>query len=144
MQRPMKKSILILSLFLISTLSFSQSTSDVEKAVEKLRLSLINPTVGNLKEISSPFLSYGHSSGVVENQDEFIEALVSGASDFRSIELKNQSIIFPNKNTALVRHQLHAQIWDGTKSNPISLGILLVWVKEKGNWKLTARQAFRI
>ncbi|WP_373522508.1 nuclear transport factor 2 family protein [Aquiflexum sp.] len=140
----MKRYLLILSLCLISTISFSQSKSDVENAVEKLRLSLVNPTVENLKEISSTSLTYGHSSGVIENQDEFIEALISGASDFRSIELKDQTIIFPNKNTALVRHKLHAQVWDGTKTNPINLGVLLVWVKEKGKWKLTARQAFRL
>ena len=140
----MKKYLLIVTLCLISNLSFSQSKSEVENAVEKLRLALIDPTVENLKEISSTSLTYGHSSGVIENQDEFIKALVSGASDFRSIDLKDQTIIFPNKNTALVRHQLHGQIWDGTKTNPINLGVLLVWVKEKGKWKLTGRQAFRL
>lgn len=140
----MKKSLLILSLCLISTISFSQSKSEVENAVEKLRLYMIDPTVENLKEVSSPYLTYGHSNGVIENQDEFIEALVSGKSDFRSIDLKDQNITFPNNNTALVRHQLHGQVWDGTKTNPINLGVLLVWVKDKGKWKLTARQAFRL
>lgn len=140
----MKKSLLILTFCLISAISYSQSKSEVENAVEKLRLYLIDPTVDNLKEISSPHLSYGHSSGVIENQAEFIEALVSGKSDFRRITLRDQEIIFPNKNTALVRHKLNGELWDGNKTNPINLGILLVWVKEKGKWKLTARQAFRI
>lgn len=140
----MKKSLLILSLCLISTISFSQSKSQVENKVEKLRLYMIDPTMENLKEISSTSLTYGHSNGLIENQGEFIEALVSGASDFRSIDLKDQTIIFPNKNTALVRHKLHGLVWDGTKTNPVNLGVLLVWVKEKGKWRLTARQAFRL
>ncbi len=105
---------------------------------------MIDPTMENLKEISSTSLTYGHSNGLIENQGEFIEALVSGASDFRSIDLKDQTIIFPNKNTALVRHKLHGLVWDGTKTNPVNLGVLLVWVKEKGKWRLTARQAFKL
>lgn len=139
----MKKTILFFSIFtLFLTAKVTAQTADVEKAVSNLKELLINPTGAGLKAISHPKLTYGHSSGRIENQSEFIEALVSGKSDFKTISLKNQQIEIIGK-TAWVRHELEADIVDGGKPNSIKLKVLLIWVKEKGAWKLLARQAVK-
>jgi hypothetical protein len=137
------KNILFL-LVLCYNFSFAQPEKEVEIAVEKLRMAMIDPTLEGLKSITSTDLSYGHSSGLMENQSEFIEALVSGKSDFKSILLSDQSIVLTGKNIALVRHKLKGETFNAGVVGALNLGVLLVWSKEKGDWKLVARQAFKL
>lgn len=127
----------------LSTFGQSQDEKEVANAVEKFRLALIDPTEKNLSDIADEKLSFGHSSGKIENKAEFIEALVSGKSNFNSIEFKDQSISISG-STALVRHKLHAEITDNGKTANIAIGILLVWVKQKGKWRLLGRQAYKL
>jgi len=115
----------------------------VSAAVESLRKAMIDPDKAVLEKLTLPELSYGHSSGVVQNQTEFIGALTSGTSDFVSIELTGQSISIVN-NTAVVRHYLSAVTNDGGKPGQTKLSILLVWQKQKGDWRLLARQAVKV
>lgn len=139
----MKKNSLLLSIFTILFIAeASAQTVAVEQAVSDLKELLINPTEAGLKAISHPKLTYGHSSGRMENQTEFVEALVSGRSDFKTITLKNQQIEIIGK-TAWVRHELEADIVDGGNPASIKLKVLLIWVKEKNGWKLLARQAVK-
>ena len=138
------KTIGFLVLLFMCNLSFAQSEKEVEAAVEKLRLTMIDPTADGLKSITSKDLSYGHSSGLMENQTEFIEALVSGKSDFKSIVLSDQSIVLSGKSIALVRHKLKGETFNAGVVGALNLGVLLIWSKEKGEWKLVARQGFKL
>lgn len=137
------KTALTTILFLCCTFAFAQADKEVASQVEKLRIALIDPTEANLSEISSANLSYGHSSGKLENQAEFIEALVSGASDFAAVDFQDQTIQV-EKDVAVVRHILAADVLDGGIANSIKIGVILVWQKEKGQWKLLARQAYKL
>lgn len=132
-----------LVLFLCCTVAFAQAEKDVEARVNELRQALIDPTVANLGELTSTDLSYGHSSGKLESQAQFIEALVSGTSDFATIAFEDQTIQVKN-TLAIVRHKLAADIKDGGKASSIKIGVMLVWQKEKGSWKLLARQAYKL
>ena len=137
------KTLLTLAFFIGSFCTFAQTEKDLESQVEKLRLALIDPTEAALKELSSTSLTYGHSSGALENQDQFIEALVSGKSDFATVTFEDQKIMV-EKNIGIVRHYLVADVVEGDKVNPIKIGVMLVWQKEKGSWKLLARQAYKL
>jgi len=115
----------------------------VSAAVEALRRAMIDPDKAALEKLTMPQLSYGHSSGVVQNQAEFIEALTSGKSDFVTIDLTEQSINVVDR-TAIVRHILSATTNDGGKPGQAKISILLVWQKDKGEWRLLARQAVKV
>jgi len=116
---------------------------EVEQATEQLRVLMITPDQKGLENITHEELSYGHSGGKVESRKEFIETLVSGRSDFRKITLKDQKITVAG-TTAVVRHTLEADTFDGGVAGSIRLHIVLVWVKEKAGWKLLARQAVKL
>ncbi|MVM41335.1 DUF4440 domain-containing protein [Spirosoma sp. HMF3257] len=133
------------SLFTVTTDSFAQTKDQeaVGQAVEKLRLLMISPDKAKLEALASDDLSYGHSGGKIENKAAFVEALTSGTSDFVSIELADQSVTVVD-NTALVRHKLMGETLDKGKPGQVKLSVLLVWIKQKGNWKLLARQAVKI
>lgn len=138
-----KKSLLIASLC-ISPWAFAHNHEEeaVAKQVEALRVAMIDGDAKALKQLSSTALSYGHSGGHIEDQQAFIEKIASGKSDFVTMELADQTISISG-DTALVRHNLNADIKDGGVPNTIHLGILLVWQKQAGEWKLLARQAFK-
>src|ERR1700689_5246539 len=111
--------------------------------VEALRKALIDPTKAALDKLTMDELSYGHSSGLVQDKAAFEEALLSGASDFVSIELSDQTMKVVG-NTAWVRHKLSAVTNDGGKPGEAHLSVLLIWLKQKGQWRLLARQAVKI
>ena len=134
---------LIFCCFLHIGFAQSKAEKQVAEAVENLRLAMIDPTQENLSALISNELSYGHSGGKIEDKAAFMEALLSKKSDFVSIELKEQTIQIVG-NVALVRHKLYADIYDNSIANSIKLNILLVWQKQKGSWKLLARQAAKI
>lgn len=134
-------------LFQFSALAQNSSKSKEEMAVasrvETLRQAMIDADGSKLKELTSAALSYGHSSGLVQNQAVFIEKIVNGESDFVTIEFQNQTINITG-NVAIVRHNLAAHTKDGGIDKDIKIGIMLVWQKQKNKWLLIARQAFKL
>lgn len=144
----MKKSLLLM-LVLISfsnwaqTKTVSNEENAVANRVEAFRKALIDPTSATLKELTSIDLSYGHSSGVLQDQTVFIEKLLNGESDFVTIEFQNQTIQI-NGDVAIVRHSLAAHTKDSGVEKDIKIGIMLVWQKQKNKWVLIARQAFKL
>lgn len=145
----MKKYFLLLALVLVSfsnwaqTKAVSKEETAVKNRVESFRKALIDPSESKLKELTSKELSYGHSSGVVQDQKVFIEKLLNGESDFVTIEFQNQSIQVV-ENVAIVRHNLVAHTKDSGVEKDIKIGNVLVWQKQKNKWLLIARQAFKL
>lgn len=136
------------TLLLIVSTSFmvhaqSKDETKVLAAVENMRLALVSGQRDALENIAAADLSYGHSSGKLQNKAAFVEAIANGSSDFVSIEYKNQTVKVIGK-TALVRHELHAKTNDGGKPGEVHLGILLVWQKQGAEWKLLGRQAYKL
>lgn len=130
---------------LVSFSSFAQSKEyrSVLDAVEKLRTAMISGERSALEAIASDSLSYGHSGGKVETRAEFVEGIASGKSDFVTIDLSEQTVSVTN-NVAVVRHTLTATTNDGGKPGNVKIKVLLVWAKEKGQWKMLARQAVKL
>lgn len=96
-----------------------------------------------LSRITDSKLTYGHSNGLLENQQHFIHSLASGESDFETMEITNESIVVRRK-TAVVRHNLTGTIKTDGKSSNVKLSVVLVWSKHQKQWKLLARQAVKI
>lgn len=142
----MKKITLLSIIFcLLATVVMAQdkSVKQVEAAVEQLRLTMIDPNESVLNKLASDKLTYGHSSGKVEDKTAFVQTLVTGKSDFVSVSFTNQTIQVVGA-TAIVRHRLDAATNDGGNPGTVKLDIVLVWVKVKNNWQLLARQAVKV
>jgi hypothetical protein len=139
----------ILAVFLLSTFtaltSFGQNKdiSAVEKALETLRIQMLNPTESGLKSISHLALTYGHSNGRIETQKEFMESFLTGASDFTSLDFSDVKIEIVGK-TAVVRHVLIAESMDkGKQPAKVNIKVMLVFTKDKNGWLLLGRQAVK-
>lgn len=136
----------LIILFLISLSLVSAQTKDeraVTAAVETLNKGILNPDKALLEGIASDGLSYGHSGGKVQNKAEFVEDLLHGTFDFLTVNKLNQKITVSGKN-AIVRHTFTAKAMNAGAPIDLNIGNLLVSRKEGGQWKLLARQAFRL
>lgn len=113
----------------------------VSAAVEALRKAMIAADKSTLEKLTTAELSYGHSSGRLENKAEFIEALASGKSGFSAIELTGQTVNVADK-IAIVRHTFNAT--RRKEGDKVKLYILTVWLQQQDQWKLLARQAAKL
>ena len=122
------------------TLVQTKEAGAVAAAVEDLRKAIIAADRSKLEKLAADELTYGHSSGRLENKAEFVEAIASGSSGFSAIELSDQTVDVVD-NVALVRHTfLGTRLKGGDK---MKLSILTVWLQRQGQWKLLARQALK-
>ncbi|WP_413734109.1 nuclear transport factor 2 family protein [Sodalis sp. RH21] len=142
------KKILGAALFslLMSGTCFAQSadTTAVTKAVETMRQAMVSAKKADLEKVGAPTLSYGHSSGKIQNNAEFVDAIVTGQSQFKTLDLKDQTVQVDG-DVAIVRHILQAKTNDGGKPGEVKIGVMQVWQKNaSGAWKLLARQAYTL
>ena len=140
----MKKIITVVAFLLVGVIGFAQNKQmeEIKSVDESLRLAMISGNREQLMHLTSADLTYGHSSGKIQNQNEFVEQIVSGQSDFVTIDITNEQITL-YKNTAIVRHSLSAETNDGGKAGTVKLYVLLIWVKQNSGWQLAARQAVK-
>ena len=142
----MKKLILISALFLLSFTFVNAQTADeikVTETIETLKKALIDADKAILEKLLHEDLSYGHSSGLIETKAMLIESLVSNNSDFKTIDLTEQTVKVVGK-TAIVRHKLFAETANKGVPSTAKLNVLLIFIELKGEWKLLARQAAKI
>jgi hypothetical protein len=137
-------SALLCCLLGISTLcAQSKDEKDVAARVENLREAMVAANKTALGELSAEQLSYGHSSGLVENKAAFIAEFEKGTSVFTSITLTDQTIQITS-DVAIVRHHFIADTNNNNVPGKADILVLLIWQKQNGQWKLLARQAAKI
>lgn len=140
-----QKVFLLLAMMVTGTLAYSQSSEEkkILKTVEDLRQAMLDGDRKALDAIAADNLSYWHSGGNLEDKSTFIENLATGKSDFVTLDLTDQTINISN-DVAVVHHILTAKTNDGGKSGNVRIGVLLVFQKHQADWKLFARQAFKL
>jgi ketosteroid isomerase-like protein len=137
--------VVIFSLFAVVPSAYAQSADDaaVAQAVETLRKAMLDKDLKLFDAVLSEQLNYGHSAGRIENKAEFIAGSTKPNYRWKSITLSDHS----NKvlgNLAIVRHNMTGESETDGKGNPVKIGLLMVWQKEQGAWRLLARQAYRL
>ena len=120
----------------------SADEAAVAQAVEALRKATFSQEKSQLEALAAEQLSYGHSDGRVQNKAEFIEGVMTRKAIVKSITLSNHTIAVVG-NDAIARHTSASESETDGKATSTKIGILQIWQKQGGNWKLLARQAFR-
>ena len=113
------------------------------KAVDTLRTAMLAADKAQLLALASDKLSYGHSSGKLENKAEYADAIAGKKAVFKTLEFKDQTVAVTG-NTAIVRNTFVSDVEVDGKVTPVKVGVMQVWQKEGEAWKLFARQAFKL
>ena len=140
----MKKLLISIS-FLACHLAQAQSRDEQELI---RRTYLLSHTVFGTKDsltlekLFATNATYGHSHGKIQNRREAIDGAAHNESTYSDTSVTNISVIFDNNDAAIVRYLFKAN--EHTKDGkivPLDFSMMLVWVKEKKEWKLFGRQA---
>ena len=125
-----------------SAVADSADEAAVAQAVEALRKAIFGQEKTQLEALCAEQLSYGHSGGRVENKAEFINGVMTRKAILKSLALSDHTIAIVGTD-AIARHTWASESETDGKPTSTKIGVLQVWQKQGGNWKLLARQAFR-
>ena len=131
--------------FFESTVSQAESSGDagVTQAVDALRKATLAQDKAKLEQLAAAELSYGHSSGVVQSKAEFIDGVMNRKGTVKSIEFPELKVGMAGNN-AVARHLWVSESEMDGKPTSTKIGILSVWTKQDGAWKLLARQGYKL
>jgi ketosteroid isomerase-like protein len=121
----------------------SAEEAAVDKAVEALRKALMEKDKTRLEQLAADQLSYGHSSGKVQTKAEFVDGVMTSKATVKSLTFPELSIAVVG-NAAIARHLYESEMETDGKPTNVKIGALQVWQKQDGNWKLLARQGFKL
>ncbi len=121
----------------------SNEEANLAQAMEALRAAMFARDAKQFEALISENVSYGHSAGRIENKKEFITAALANKSVMKSLTFTDQTIKVTG-DKAVVRNTYNGVSELDGKTNTTKIGVLLVWNKEGGAWKLYARQAYRL
>jgi ketosteroid isomerase-like protein len=131
---------------LISVSAASAQTADeaaVAQAVEAMRKAVISKDRSQFEMLLADQLIYGHSDGRTETKAEYIADATGPRAMWKVIDLTNQTVKVTG-DTAIVRHNYYGEsVREGGKTQTTKIGVVMVWQKQAGQWKLLARQAYR-
>ena len=143
----MKRTFFICSFLFAGIICLAQSRH--EKALIERTYLLSHTVFGSkdsltLEDLFAKKASYGHSGGKVETRAEAVHNISKNKSVYKDTAVSNISVVI-NDDVAIVRHLFKANEnkADGTVT-PLNFTMMLVWVKEKGKWRLAGRQAVKL
>jgi ketosteroid isomerase-like protein len=141
------KKLFILALITISIVSNAQSKKEKE-VIERTYL-LSHTIFGTkdsltLEDLFAKKATYGHSHGNLQTREEAIKGASKNKSYYTDTAVTILKVIIDD-DVAIVRHLFKANEHkaDGTVT-PLNFTMMLVWVKEKGKWRLMGRQAVSV
>ena len=125
-----------------ATWAASPDESAVDNAMNRLSAAMIAGNAQKMKALTADTLTYGHSSGKVQDQAAFIDTIASGQTRYKRIDLSNTVTTVTGDN-AVVRDHFSGTTESAGKLADVDFDVLLVWQKQNGEWKLLARQGYK-
>lgn len=117
--------------------------ASVAQATEAYRKGMLGSDKAALEALCSDHLTYGHSTGRVQDKAEFIADVASGRSKWKFINLNDLHHRVAGNN-AWSRCVFDGENESGGKTNATKFGLLLVWQRQGDAWQLLARQGYKI
>jgi ketosteroid isomerase-like protein len=121
----------------------SADEATVKKAIEELRMAWFNQDKAKLESLTAEQLSYSHSDGRLQDKAKFIDGAMTRKATFKSLEWPELTVQIVGNN-AIVRHLWVSESELDGKVTNTKIGVLQVWQKQDGGWKLLARASWRL
>lgn len=112
----------------------------VLQAMHALSQACLSAGQAELTALTTPALTYSHTDGRIQTREAFIDALVSGQSVFRGIELRNVSVQLAD-DMALVNHHALYTTFNRGEPGTSDVQVSQLWQFDAGAWRLRLRQA---
>jgi ketosteroid isomerase-like protein len=139
----------IIAFILLFTIVAAKAQDKDEKSIIEKTYSLSFTVFGTkdsltLENLFAKTLTYGHSHGKIQTRKEAIDGIIHNQSTYTDTAISGIKVVIED-NTAIARYLFKGKEnkKDGTVV-PLNFSMLLVWIKEKEEWKLFGRQAVSI
>ena len=129
--------------FIRSAHAQSADEATVKNAVEELRLAWLKQDKAKIESLTAEQLSYSHSDARLEDKTKFIDGVMSRKATFKSLEWPELTVQVVGNN-AIVRHLWVSESELDGKVTNTKIGVMQVWQKQDGGWKLLARASWRL
>jgi ketosteroid isomerase-like protein len=139
---------MVAGLLLALWASSSTWADEVEQAVlaaqdKRIALTIAGDLAG-LGAAMSDDLTYTHSNARVETKAEFLEAIRSGQSRYKSMTFDERRVRLHGDATAIVSGTCRVQVTSGGRDIDIKLRFTELYVKQAGVWKMALWQSTRV
>jgi ketosteroid isomerase-like protein len=136
---------LLVSGLLAAVPAFADASDEavVAKSVEAFRVAMVAKDAKAYDALAAPQMTYAHSDGHVETKAQFIANNLAGKSQWASLVFQDTKIQVVD-TAAVVRFNLIGESETDGKKTPIKIGVLMVWQKQSGDWKLLARHSVKL
>ena len=121
----------------------SADEATVKKAVEELRMAWLKQDKAKIESLTAEQLSYSHSDARLEDKTKFIDGVMTRKATFKSLEWPELTVQVVGNN-AVVRHLWVSESELDGKVTNTKIGVMQVWQKQDGGWKLLARSSYRL
>ena len=115
----------------------------VRNAVEELRMAWLKQDKAKIQALIAEQLSYSHSDARLQDKTEFIAGVMSRKGTVKSLEWPELTVQVVGNN-AIVRHLWVSESELDGKVTNTKIGVMQVWQKQDGGWKLLARASWRL
>ncbi|MCX6612029.1 MAG: nuclear transport factor 2 family protein [Acidobacteria bacterium] len=139
----MKTRLLLLALMAGCQMFAASAEDDLKATIEKWKTAVVKKDKATLEKHTSPNVTYSHSNALMENRDQMIAAMISPDMVYKSMDMTETTYrMFGNVGIVQTKMMVNNAQKGVPKTTPLS--VLMVWVKDKGVWQLTARQTTRL
>jgi len=123
-------------------MNIANDSAALTQAIETFYNAIRDKNAAAFEPLLTPDVSYGHSSGRIENKAQFISNVLDPKTKWKTIYGDKQSNYFSG-DTAVSRHVMTGENERDGKPGTAAMQTMMVWQKQNGSWKLLARQAFK-
>jgi ketosteroid isomerase-like protein len=124
-------------------LASAEDEAAVKKSVDELRLAVLKQDKAKLDALTMPQLSYSHSDARLQNKAQFIDGVMTRKATVKSLEWPELTVHVVGPN-GIVRHLWVSESELDGKVTHTKIGVMQVWQKENGGWKLLARASWKL
>ena len=112
------------------------------QSIEKFYNAIRDKDAAAFEPLLTHDISYGHSSGRIEDKAQFIANVLDPKTKWKSIYGDKQANTFSG-DTAISRHIMAGDNERDGKPGTSNMTVMMVWQNQGGAWKMLARQAFK-
>lgn len=137
------KQVLVIALLINAVFVNAQTESQkLATVIQQFHEALIRNDTGLIRKQTDSELSYGHSNGWIETQEDMIKNLGTGYLQYHRFTADSMNAVV-DKHVAYTRFIADITVTLNGNKATYHLKVLEVWVKRGKRWLLFARQAVR-
>ncbi|HYN20532.1 MAG TPA: nuclear transport factor 2 family protein [Thermoanaerobaculia bacterium] len=139
------RTVLVTIVLLLPVISAIAATPEEEvRSADARRIAaVVDGNVGALSALLADDLTYTHTTGQVENKEQFLAGLASGKLDYQSIQPSEVQVRVYG-NSAVMTGRAEMKVNAQGKDLAFAIRFTSVWVKGEGGWRMAAWQSTRL